>query len=260
MKIKIFQVDAFTAKLFSGNPAAVCPLDKWLPEDVLQNIAAENNLAETAFYVKTGNEFHIRWFTPKSEVKLCGHATLASAYVVFNFYNYDQDTIHFQSKSGTLTVTKREDWLVLNFPCDEIKKMEITKEFISCFDKTPAEIYRGSSDYLFVYETEAEIQQLKPDLANIEKLNVRGIIATAKGNNTDYVLRFFAPSAGINEDPATGSAQTTLVPYWSKRLNKTGLSGRQLSERIGDFRCSMINERVEISGQAVFYLAGEISV
>lgn len=260
MKIKIFQVDAFTAKIFSGNPAAVCPLDEWLEDVVLQNIAAENNLAETAFYVKTENGFRIRWFTPKAEVKLCGHATLASAFVLFNFYDYKEKTISFQSKSGILTVSKRENWLILNFPSDEIEIIEISKELLSCFDKPPTEVYRGSSDYLFVYGSESEVQHLKPNLVNIEKLGVRGIIASARGHDADYVLRFFGPSVGVNEDPATGSAHTTLVPYWSKRLNKIELTSRQLSERIGDFRCRMINDRIEISGQAAFYLEGEISV
>jgi PhzF family phenazine biosynthesis protein len=260
MKIKIFQVDAFTSKLFSGNPAAVCPLSEWVDDVILQNIAAENNLAETAFYVRAKNGFHIRWFTPKAEVKLCGHATLASAFVLYNFYNYKEDAIHFESKSGILKVTKKENFLILNFPPDKIKKIESTEALAVCFDKTPVEIYEGATDYMFIYSNENDIQHLKPNFSNIEKLNARGIIATAKGNNSDYVLRFFAPSVGVNEDPATGSAQTTLVPYWCRRFNKTELTGIQLSERTGSFKCSLVNDRVEISGQVIFYLEGEISI
>jgi PhzF family phenazine biosynthesis protein len=260
MNLKIYQVDAFTNKLFGGNPAAVCRLEKWLSDGTLQNIAAENNLAETAFYIKTNQGFHIRWFTPKSEVNLCGHATLATAFVLFEHEGYDKDVISFESRSGILTVTRNENWLTLNFPVDTIEQIEMNQDFAFCFDKSAIEIYKGKDDFMMVFSSQDDIETLKPNLLNIAKFQSRGIIVTAKGNEVDFVSRYFAPAFGIDEDPVTGSAHTTLMPYWTKLLNKNTLIARQISERQGYLKCTLINDRVEISGQAVLYLKGEIFI
>jgi len=259
MKYKIYQIDAFTDKTFGGNPAAVCPLDKWLSDDMLQKIAMENNLAETAFYVKLNNQYHIRWFTPKVEVDLCGHATLAAAYVLFNYENYTENRIDFYSdKSGNLTVTKQNEYLTLNFPKDIFQSIEISANLKKGFDISPLEVFKGKTDYLFVFETENQIRNIKPNLTNIAALGGRGVIITAKGETVDFVSRFFAPQSGIDEDPVTGSAHTTLIPFWSKKLNKTKLTALQLSERKGYLQCELLDKRVEISGQAKLYLIGEI--
>lgn len=260
MKIKIYQVDAFTDKLFGGNPAAVCPLDNWLPDETLQNIAAENNLAETAFFTRTGKDFHIRWFTPKAEVDLCGHATLATAFILFNILNETQKILNFQSRSGILRVTKNNEWLTLDFPADNIVPIEITEDLKACFNKIPQEIYKGVMDYLFVYTAQKDVETVLPHLERISKFGSRGIIITAKGNEVDFVSRYFAPGVGISEDPVTGSAHTTLMPYWTKRLNRKELTAKQLSERGGFLKCKLNNDRVEISGQAALYLTGEITV
>jgi PhzF family phenazine biosynthesis protein len=259
MKLKLYQVDAFTDKVFSGNPAAVCPLDSWLKDDLLQKIAMENNLAETAFYVKDGDAYEIRWFTPTIEVDLCGHATLASAYVLFNYQNYPGNTIKFQSRrSGVLSVERDADLLKLNFPTDVFNRVELSSELKACVNKTPVEAYKGKTDFMIVFESERDIMDLKPVLDQISILPGRGLIATAPGDNVDFVSRFFGPQSGINEDPVTGSAHTTLTPYWSKRLGKTELTAMQLSERVGHLKCKFLNERVEISGKGKAYLIGEI--
>lgn len=259
MKQKIYQIDAFADRVFSGNPAAVCPLDRWLSDDILQQIAMENNLAETAFYVKQDDQYQIRWFTPTVEVDLCGHATLAAAFVLFNHQNYKGEIIHFNSpKSGLLTVAKREELLTLNFPTDQYKQIEISKKIATCFDIKPQLAFKGKTDYLLVFDTENEIKNVMPALDVISKLKVRGLIITAKGNKVDFVSRFFAPQSGVVEDPVTGSAHTTLTPYWAKRLNKNKLTAMQLSERKGFLQCDYLNDRVEISGKAKLYLIGEI--
>jgi PhzF family phenazine biosynthesis protein len=261
MKISIFQVDAFADKVFSGNPAAVCPLDSWLEDKILQHIAAENNLAETAFFVKTGEDFHIRWFTPKAEVDLCGHATLAAAFVLLECLGYEKDSISFQSRSGLLTVSKNNSWLTLNFPADRTTQIDISPMLSSCFDKIPIEAWKGLTDFMLVFESQEDIESIQPDLQEIASLKARGIIVTAAGNDCDFVSRFFAPAVGINEDPVTGSAHTTLTPYWSRRLNKTALTARQLSERGGYLKCELLQDgRVEISGQAALYMKGEIFI
>lgn len=259
MKQKIYQIDAFADKVFSGNPAAVCPLEQWLSDDMLQKIAMENNLAETAFYVKQDKQYQIRWFTPTVEVDLCGHATLAAAFVLFNHENYKENTIHFYSpRSGMLTVTKKGELLTLNFPADIFEQVELSDEIRACFNIKPQSAFKGKTDYLLVFDKEDEIRNLNPVLSAISKLNGRGVIVTAKGNKVDFVSRFFAPQSGINEDPVTGSAHTTLTPYWAKQLNKTELTTIQLSERKGYLQCSYLNDRVEISGQGKLYLIGEI--
>ncbi|QQS30154.1 MAG: PhzF family phenazine biosynthesis protein [Sphingobacteriales bacterium] len=260
MKQKIYQIDAFTDKVFSGNSAAVCPLDHWLSDEILQKIAMENNLAETVFYVKQDDkQYQIRWFTPTVEVDLCGHATLAAAYVLFNHEHHKENIIHFySSRSGALTVTKQDKLLILNFPTDNIEQIEVSDEITRCFDLKPQLAFKGKTDYLLVFDNEEEIRKVTPVFDLISKLNVRGVIITAKGDTVDFVSRFFAPQTGINEDPVTGSAHTTLTPYWAKQLGKTELTAMQLSERKGYLQCTYLNDRVEISGQGKLYLIGEI--
>lgn len=261
MKLKIYQVDAFTDKLFSGNPAAVCPLSNdWLDESVMQNIAMENNLAETAFYICKNSNYHIRWFTPIIEVDLCGHATLATAYVMFAYENYKNPDINFNSKGGILNVRKDNEYLTMNFPADKIEKVKTTEEIKSCFDIEPVETIKGKTDYMLIFENEEQIKNIKYDLIKISQIKARGIIITAKGKDCDFVSRFFAPQSGINEDPVTGSAHTTLTPYWSKILNKNELSAIQLSRRKGFLICRNKDERIEISGKARLYMTGEIGI
>jgi PhzF family phenazine biosynthesis protein len=259
MKYKLYQVDAFTDKLFGGNPAAVCPLAEWLRDDILQNIAMENNLAETAFYVRQDDQYIIRWFTPKVEVDLCGHATLAAAFVLFNCENHVGDFINFYSpRSGKLSVSKHSDWLTLDFPVDEFQNIPVSTEIVGCFDKRPIEAYKGKTDYMLVFEQESDIINISPQFQAISALSARGVIITAKGETVDFVSRFFAPQSGIIEDPVTGSAHTTLIPYWSRKLNKTEMSAIQLSQRKGYLQCKLLGDRVGISGQAKLYLAGHL--
>ncbi|MDT8886184.1 PhzF family phenazine biosynthesis protein [Aquirufa sp. LEPPI-3A] len=261
MKIPIYQVDAFTNERFKGNPAAVCPLDVWLPDAVMQNIAAENNLAETAFIVPNGNEVEIRWFTPTVEVDLCGHATLASAYVLFNELGFVGDQINFIShRSGPLSVTKNGTILALNFPVDSLLEIPVQAEHAIGLSHAPHIVFKGRTDYLFVYDSEAEILALQPDFELLKSHDVRGIIVTAPGETTDFVSRFFGPACGVNEDPVTGSAHTTLTPYWAGVFGKTELTARQLSQRTGDLTCKLLGDRVEIAGEAVLYLRGVIEV
>src|SRR3990167_9388722 len=202
MRFPLFQVDAFTDKLFSGHPAAVIPLIRWLRDEILQKIAMENNLSETAYFVKTAKGFHIRWFTPKAEVDLCGHATLASAFVLFNELGYKKSVIFFYSRSGELSVTKNKNWLTLNFPADKIKKITFSRKYLNCFDLKPLEIYHGKEDVLFILKNKKQIETIKPDFEKISQLGMRGVIITTKGSDTDFVSRYFAPAYGINEDPA----------------------------------------------------------
>lgn len=261
MKLRLYQVDAFTDKLFGGNPAAVCPLSEWLNDDLLQKIAMENNLAETAFYVRQNDRYEIRWFTPKVEVDLCGHATLAAAYVLFNCEGNSADTINFHSpRSGKLAVGRSSDWLTLDFPVDVFQSVPVSDEIARCFDQRPLEAFKGKTDYMLVYEKESDITDIHPQFDAIAALEARGVIVTSRGKNVDFVSRFFAPQCGINEDPVTGSAHTTLTPYWSEKLNKTELTALQLSGRVGYLQCRFLGERVEISGQGKLYLVGEICV
>lgn len=261
MKLKIYQVDAFADNVFSGNPAAVCPLDQWLPDDILQSIAMENNLAETAFYVKEGSQYHLRWFTPTVEVDLCGHATLAAAYVLFHYEDLQSDTVHFHSpRSGPLSVKRNNDLLTLNFPVDILEPTDITPLLTAGFDRPPQLAFKGKSDYLLVYDKEEDIKKLAPSMDQIAKIKARGVIVTARGNEVDFVSRFFAPQSGVDEDPVTGSAHTTLTPYWSRQLNKVELTARQLSRRGGNLKCKLLNDRVEIGGHAKLYLIGEIFI
>ncbi len=262
MKIKMFQVDAFTEKLFGGNPAAVCILDNWLPENLMQAIALENNLAETAFIVSTGDGYEIRWFTPVVEVDLCGHATLAAAHVVFNYVNNKGHEIIFLSeRSGILKVKKHDALLTLDFPADVFEKVHTPLVLTEALGIEPMETYKGKTDYMVVLPSEQNVIDLIPDFAKLNTLkDCRGIIVTAAGTTVDFVSRFFAPQSGINEDPVTGSAHTTLTPYWAKSLGNNELTAMQLSERVGHLWCKYNGSRVAISGHAVTYMHAEIEV
>ena len=260
MKQCIYQIDAFASQVFKGNPAAVCPLDKWISEELMLKIAQENNLSETAFYVKNDiGGYDIRWFTPTSEVDLCGHATLSAAYVLFTQEGHTDDTIRFYShRSGELIVTRQQDWFCMNFPTDDFSLVDKKDKLTHLFDVEPQEIWEGKTDYLFVYDRQDQIEKIVPDFGAIKKLDVRGIIVSAKGNDVDFVSRFFAPNVGVDEDPVTGSAHTTLIPYWSKVLNKTELQARQISARGGSLKCKYNGTRVDIGGQCSLYMKGYI--
>jgi len=259
VKLSIFQIDAFAEKVFQGNPAAVIPLEAWLPDDLLQDIAQENNLSETAYFIKQGDGYHIRWFTPMVEVDLCGHATLATAHVIFETLGFQGNEIVFHSKSGELKVTKRNDLIELDFPVSTISQCETPIEIIQAFGKEPVEVWK-SDDYIAVYENESDIVSLSPDFSILNKLECRGVVATARGEKTDFVSRFFAPRCGINEDPVTGSAHCELTPYWTKQLGKNKLSAAQLSKRGGKLQCELLGKRVLIAGKAITYLEGSIKV
>lgn len=258
MKIPIYQVDAFSEKIFNGNPAAVCPLNKWPDDEILQNIAAENNLSETAFYVNEKGNIHIRWFTPSVEVDLCGHATLAAAHVLFNHFNYPGMQIIFQSKSGELRVKRQSDRLLLNFPSREPYPVDADEMLVEGLGLEPKEVFK-SRDILAVVD-EQELRELNPDFGKLKKLDCLGVIVTSVSEQFDFVSRFFAPAAGINEDPVTGSAHSTLIPFWAKRLNKTKLMAKQISKRGGILYCEYLGDRVLIGGKAVTFLTGEIEV
>jgi len=260
MKLKMYQVDAFADKIFSGNPAAVCPLDKWLPDETMQNIAMENNLAETAFYVNEKEGLRIRWFTPNIEVDLCGHATLATSFVLFHHENHKGDKIVFNSRSGPLTVTKAGEILTLNFPIDTIAEVPPLPILEQGLGAKPLKTFKGKTDYMLVFESEDVIRKMNPDFKLIGTVDARGIIVTAKGNEVDFVSRFFGPQSGIDEDPVTGSAHTSLTPYWASVLNKTEFSALQLSRRLGKLKCKLLGNRVEISGTAKLFLTGTISI
>lgn len=257
MSIPIFQVDAFTEKLFGGNPAAVCPLEEWLPDSLMQQIATENNLAETAFFVETETGFHIRWFTPSVEVDLCGHATLAAGHVLYHHLGYQKNEILFQSRSGILSVRKTGDLLTLDFPADELQMVEVPALLKEALGMEPVECYKGKTDYMLVYHNPQVIADMKPDFLKLRGVKCRGVIVTAQGENCDFVSRFFAPQSGIDEDPVTGSAHTSLTPYWAKKRNKMELSAIQLSSRKGHLTCKIKGSRVEISGKCITYLIGE---
>jgi len=260
MNIKLYFVDAFTDKLFGGNTAGVCPLKEWLPDEKMQSIAMENNLSETAFFVKEGSKFGIRWFTPTIEVDLCGHATLASAHVIYNHLDFKDDRILFDSKSGELIVRKEDDMLVMNFPTDNYKEVLVNDDLIRGLGVNPIEVYRGKSDYMLVCKSQKEIENINPNFDLIKRTIIRGIIVTAKGNKVDFVSRFFAPLSGVLEDPVTGSSHTTLIPYWAERLGKKELTAMQLSKRQGKLKCRYLGDRVEIGGEAITYLVGEIEI
>ncbi|HVS94742.1 MAG TPA: PhzF family phenazine biosynthesis protein [Mucilaginibacter sp.] len=261
MTIPIYQADAFTNRLFGGNPAAICPLTEWLPDDTMQKIAAENNLAETAFFVADDSGFKLRWFTPEFEIDLCGHATLASAHILFSELGYKGDTIHFETvKAGVLTVTKNGDKYTMDFPSRPPIGIEMPNGLVEALGgKTPIAALR-SRDYFLVYNSEDDILDITPDFSALSKFDTVGFIITAPGKKADFVSRFFAPGAGIPEDPVTGSAHCNLIPYWAAKLGKDKLHAYQLSARRGELWCELKGERVLMSGNAVTYLKGEIFV
>ncbi len=261
MKIPIYQADAFTSSLFGGNPAAICPLDKWLPDETMQKIASENNLAETAFFVPEADGYMLRWFTPEFEIDLCGHATLASAHIIFTELGYANESINFETlKAGTLTVSRDGDKYTMDFPSRPPIVIEVPNGLVEALGgKEPKAILR-SRDYFLVYDNEEDITELSPDFTALSKFDTVGFIVTAKGNKADFVSRFFAPGAGIPEDPVTGSAHCNLIPYWADKLGKSKLHAFQLSSRKGELWCELKGERVLMSGNAVTYLKGEIFV
>lgn len=262
MKQKIYQIDAFTKQTFKGNPAAVCVLENWLSEEKMQTIAMENNLSETAFVLPMGDEYEIRWFTPEMEVDLCGHATLASAHVLYNFYNHKKNEIVFQSrKKGTLRVVKdKKLGLVLDFPAQQIVPIQQQDSVSKAIGAIPVKTIKGETDFMLVFENQAQIAALKPNFGELAKTKARGIIVTAPGDEVDFVSRFFGPACGVNEDPVTGSAHTILAPFWSETLGKKKLNARQISKRGGDLYCEIKNDRVLIAGHAVTYMEGEINL
>ncbi len=259
--IPIYQADAFTDQLFGGNPAAVCPLTEWLPDTLMQKIAAENNLAETAFFVKNDQGYHLRWFTPEYEIDLCGHATLASAHILFTELNYNEQEIHFSTeKAGILVVSRDGDRYTLDFPSRPANPAELPEGLFEALgDQRPIDVLRGR-DYMLVYSSEDDITAMKPDFMALAKVDTVGVIVTAPGDQADFISRFFAPSAGIAEDPVTGSAHCNLIPYWAEKLGKTELHAYQVSARRGELWCQLKDDRVLMSGKAVTYLKGSISV
>jgi PhzF family phenazine biosynthesis protein len=260
MKIPCYHIDAFTSAMFGGNPAAVCPLAAWLPDALLQNIAAENSLSETAFLVPRGDDYELRWFTPTIEIDLCGHATLAAAFVLNTELGARTNPIRFHSRSGLLTVSCEADGvLTLDFPARPGTSSDPHEALVRGLVACPDEVLKAR-DYLAVFASEAEVRALKPDFAALKTLDCLGIIATAPGDDCDFVSRFFAPSAGVDEDPATGSSHCTLIPYWAQRLEITKLLARQISSRGGEFFCELAGDRVHIGGKAVLYLRGEIEI
>lgn len=254
--IPIFQLDAFTDELFHGNPAAVCLMDDDLPDAILQAIAAENNLAETAFVWTLGDHFKIRWFTPTVEVDLCGHATLASAYVLFFIKHYTKPSICFDSRSGPLYVTRNDHLLTLDFPKDILTQVDCPPLIQQAIGLPIKECYVGKTDYLVLVEKEEQLAVLKPNLQLIGQLPSRGLIVTAPGDSSDFVSRCFFPQSGIDEDPVTGSAHTSLTPFWAERLNKLSFTARQISARGGTLFCSLEGDRVKIGGYARLFLEG----
>ncbi len=258
MQLRMFQVDAFSRQIFGGNPAAVVPLTEWLPDTLMQNIGMENNLAETAFFVPADRGFQLRWFTPAIEVDLCGHATLASAHVLCQHLGYHKERIHFFTRSGELIVEKAEKGYRMDFPCDRLEPVPALEPLEKGLGRKPLEVYKGREDYLAVLGSEAEVQGLQPDYRALATLGGRGVIATAPGTSFDFVSRCFFPAAGIDEDPVTGSAHTTLTPYWAERLRKDTFRARQISKRGGELLCELHGKRVHLIGSAVTYLEGTI--
>jgi len=259
MELMLYQIDAFAENVFEGNPAAICPLEKWLDDEAMQTIAMENNLSETAFFVGLGDRFRIRWFTPDGEVDLCGHATLASAYVLYNILGYKKDKIEFESKSGLLIVYKNGDSLMMDFPSQPPVRCETPVEILRSFDISPTECLK-SEDYIVVFDSEEDVVDLKPNFEELKKLDLRCVVVTSKSKKYDFVARVFAPKYGISEDPVTGSAYTQLAPYWSEKLGFKRFSAKQVSKRGGELNCEVVGDRVIISGKAVKYMEGKIEI
>ncbi len=259
MNVPIYQVDAFSSKLFGGNPAAICPLDDWLPDATLQAIAAENNLAETAYYISKNGKYHLRWFTPGVEVDLCGHATLATAHVMMEIRREVSGRVAFESRSGELIVTRDGDLYAMDFPARPPVERKVDPTLFDALGATPT-LVLGARDLLCVFDTEAEVLALKPNMERLAAIDAFATIVTAPGTDCDFVSRFFAPARGVPEDPVTGSAHCTLIPYWAARLGKKKLFARQVSRRGGELWCEDRGERVTIAGRAVKYLEGSIVV
>lgn len=256
MTIPYFEVDAFTSKPFYGNPAGVCPLANWLSDATMQSIAAENNLSETAFFIPRGNDYELRWFTPAVEIDLCGHATLASAFVLFSELGFRGDCVRFHTRGGVLSVAREDNVLTLDFPSRPPEPCTVPEVMIRGLGRKPVEVLKAR-DYFAIFATEDDVRSLQPDFAALGTLDDK-VIVTAPGTDCDFVSRFFAPTAGVPEDPVTGSAHCTLIPYWSQRLGTTKLFARQISKRGGELHCEQVGERVRIGGSAVLYLRGEI--
>ncbi len=259
MKFPIYQIDAFTSRLFGGNPAAVVILEHWLTDEVLQNIAAENNLAETAFVIPREGQSQLRWFTPTLEVDLCGHATLAAGHVLIKYIYPLLQRVSFSTRSGELSVSRQGDLLSLDFPVRPGKPIRVSDALVAALGARPREAFLAR-DLLAVFDTEAEVRALRPDLERVAALDAFAVIVSAPGSDVDFVSRFFAPKAGVPEDPVTGSAHCTLVPYWAGRLGKPRLKARQVSPRVGELDCELRGDRVSIGGKAVEYLRGEIEI
>jgi len=258
MQYPVYIADAFTQQLFGGNPAAVCPLEEWLTDKTMQQLAAENNLSETVFFVREQDHYHIRWFTPTTEVKLCGHATLASAHILYTELGYTKEKIIFKSSSGLLTVTRSTDGKIrLDFPANPPEPAdEIPDGLLDGLGIQNAPVFKTSFDYMVVLPSQQAVENLQPNFSSLARVKARGVIATARGNEADFVSRCFYPQSGINEDPVTGSAHTLLVPYWATQLHKNTLQAIQLSKRRGQIDCVLKEDRVLMSGHAVTYLKG----
>lgn len=261
MQLPIYQVDAFAERVFEGNPAAVVPLSSWLPDETMQAIAMENQLSETAFFLPEGEGYALRWFTPTTEVNLCGHATLATAHVLFTEEGVPGESIQFSSRSGILTVNRLERGYSMDFPLDRPgPASELPAEVTEALGATVKEVLRGREDLVAVLESESEVRRLAPAMENIRRLDARGLLVTAPGDSCDFVSRCFFPRFGIDEDPVTGSAHTTLAPFWAEVLKTNSLSARQISDRGGNVHCHIEGDRISLSGNAVTYLQGQILV
>ncbi len=260
MLIPIYQVDAFASRIFAGNPAAICPLPAWLPDSILQDIAAENNLSETAFYVEQDGQYHLRWFTPAVEVDLCGHATLATAWLILNRFSPERESISFHTQSGELIVRRQGDLYQLDFPARPPERCSVHPRLIEALGTVPLEVL-AARDYMAVYQSEDQIRTLSPNMALLAEMDRFAVIVTAPGTGgIDFVSRFFAPAKGVPEDPVTGSAHCTLIPYWARRLSKPQLHALQISPRGGELWCENRGERVLIGGRAVLFLEGKVTI
>jgi PhzF family phenazine biosynthesis protein len=260
MEIPLYQVDAFASNIFEGNPAAVCPLDHWLDDQTLQKIAMENNLSETAFYVSNQNGFHIRWFTPYAEIDLCGHATLATAFVLYECFQYPNDEIIFSSKSGELKVQRKEKQYQLDFPRIELELCRfVPTALLEAFDKTPLGVFKGTN-YVAIFHDEEDVLSLKPDFSRLKDLDLQGVSVTAPSKKFDFINRYFVPKLGVDEDPVTGSAFCELAPYWAGKLHKDILTAKQVSKRGGLVDCKVMDNRVLISGEARLYMQARLLI
>lgn len=260
MRLPIYQIDAFAGELFAGNPAAVVPLERWIDDALLQSIATENNLSETAFFIPVGAHYELRWFTPSAEVRLCGHATLASAHVIYNELGDQSDRLQFETLSGTLSVEREGETLLMDFPARFPELCPAPDGIAESLGREPVECYMAGDDYLMVFDRESDIPAINPDFRALGRLECRGVIVTAPGESADFVSRFFAPAVGVPEDPVTGSAHCALAPYWADRLGKKRVRGFQLSRRGGEVVCEVRDDRVGLAGRTVKYLEGHIFV